>query len=46
VAGVIGVYLSIPIAATLRIFWKRWRTYTEADSAASTEAPVRSQRTA
>lgn len=28
VAGVIGVYLSIPIAATLRIFWRRWRTYT------------------
>ncbi|HVO62996.1 MAG TPA: AI-2E family transporter [Terriglobales bacterium] len=27
VAGVIGVYLSIPIAATLRIFWRRWRTY-------------------
>lgn len=27
VAGVIGVYLSIPIAATLRIFWKRWQTY-------------------
>jgi predicted PurR-regulated permease PerM len=27
VAGVIGVYLSIPIAATLRIFWSRWRTY-------------------
>jgi predicted PurR-regulated permease PerM len=28
VAGVIGVYISIPIAATLRIFWRRWRTYT------------------
>jgi predicted PurR-regulated permease PerM len=27
VAGVIGVYLSIPIAATLRIFWRRWRSY-------------------
>jgi predicted PurR-regulated permease PerM len=27
VAGVIGVYLSIPIAATLRIFWRRWRLY-------------------
>ena len=27
VAGVIGVYLSIPIAATLRIFWRRWRTF-------------------
>jgi len=28
IAGVIGVYLSIPIAAGLRIIWKRWqRTY-------------------
>jgi predicted PurR-regulated permease PerM len=27
VGGVIGVYLSIPIAATLRIFWRRWQAY-------------------
>jgi predicted PurR-regulated permease PerM len=27
VAGVIGVYLSIPIMATLRIVWKRWQAY-------------------
>ena len=33
VAGVIGVYLSIPIAATLRIFWRRWRAYSEASPA-------------
>ncbi len=46
VAGVIGVYLSIPIAATLRIFWKRWRAYSEANSAASTEAPMPTKRTA
>jgi predicted PurR-regulated permease PerM len=46
VAGVIGVYLSIPIAATFRIFWKRWRAYTEADSAAPNEAPLPSKRTA
>jgi predicted PurR-regulated permease PerM len=25
IGGVIGVYLSIPIAATLRIVWRRWR---------------------
>jgi predicted PurR-regulated permease PerM len=25
IGGVIGVYLSIPIAAGLRIIWKRWR---------------------
>jgi predicted PurR-regulated permease PerM len=39
VAGVIGVYLSIPIAATLRIFWRRWRMY-------STQASSESQPTA
>lgn len=27
VAGVIGVYLSIPVMATLRIVWRRWQTY-------------------
>ena len=43
VAGVIGVYLSIPIAATLRIFWRRWRAYTDADSAAQ---PLPAKRTA
>jgi len=26
-AGVIGVFLSIPMMATLRIFWKRWRAF-------------------
>ncbi len=30
VGGVIGVYLSIPVMATLRIFWRRWQTYQEA----------------
>jgi predicted PurR-regulated permease PerM len=34
VAGVIGVYLSIPIAATLRIFWRRWHAYSQANSEA------------
>ncbi len=27
IAGVIGVYLSIPVAATLRIFWRRWKSF-------------------
>ncbi len=27
VGGVIGVYLSIPLMATLRIFWRRWQSY-------------------
>ena len=29
IAGVIGVYLSIPIMATLRILWRRWQKYEE-----------------
>lgn len=29
IAGVIGVYLSIPIMATLRIVWRHWRAYME-----------------
>lgn len=28
-AGVIGVFLSIPVMATLRIIWKRWRAFAE-----------------
>ena len=28
-AGVIGVFLSIPIMASLRIVWQRWRIYAE-----------------
>lgn len=27
VAGVVGVYLSIPVMATMRIFWRRYRDY-------------------
>ncbi|PYY13719.1 MAG: hypothetical protein DMG61_12435 [Acidobacteria bacterium] len=30
IAGVIGVYLSIPIMAALRILWRRWQKYAEA----------------
>jgi predicted PurR-regulated permease PerM len=29
IAGVLGVYLSIPVMASLRIVWRRWRTYAE-----------------
>ncbi|MGH9644279.1 MAG: AI-2E family transporter [Terriglobales bacterium] len=29
IAGVLGVYLSIPVMASLRIVWRRWRVYTE-----------------
>src|SRR5207302_10293098 len=30
VAGVIGVFLSIPVLATLRILWHTWRSYRSA----------------
>jgi predicted PurR-regulated permease PerM len=33
IGGVIGVYLSIPIMATLRIFWRRYQRYTETQQA-------------
>jgi predicted PurR-regulated permease PerM len=29
IAGVLGIYLSIPIMASVRIVWKRWRLYAE-----------------
>ncbi|HTS05554.1 MAG TPA: AI-2E family transporter [Candidatus Eisenbacteria bacterium] len=32
IAGVIGVFLSIPIAATIKIIWRSWRAYYERDS--------------
>jgi predicted PurR-regulated permease PerM len=34
IAGVIGVYLSIPIMAALRILWRRWQKYSETSTAA------------
>jgi predicted PurR-regulated permease PerM len=29
IAGVLGVYLSIPVMASLRIVWRGWRMYAE-----------------
>jgi predicted PurR-regulated permease PerM len=29
IAGLIGVYLSIPMLATIRIFWRRWHAYSQ-----------------
>jgi len=29
VAGILGIYLSIPVMASLRIFFRRWRLYAE-----------------
>lgn len=33
IGGVVGVYLSIPVMATLRIFWRRYQRYSEAQKA-------------
>jgi len=49
--GVLGVYLSIPIAATMRVIWNRWQDYTDklalADSARIAEmSPVPPRKTA
>ena len=38
IAGFIGVYLSIPLAAALQIFWRRWRMYYEAEELKSPDA--------
>ena len=42
-AGVVGVYLSVPIIATLRILWRHWRVYLEGPNLVSpaevTESP-------
>ncbi len=35
IAGFVGVYLSIPLAAALQIFWRRWRTYYDEEEAKS-----------
>jgi len=29
IAGILGIYLSIPVMASLRIVFRRWRLYTE-----------------
>jgi predicted PurR-regulated permease PerM len=38
IAGFIGVYLSIPLAAALQIFWRRWRMYYEEEELKTPEA--------
>ena len=42
VAGVVGLFLSVPVMASLRIIWKAWRLQQEAKSAApNPEVPDR-----
>lgn len=38
IAGFVGVYLSIPLAAALQIFWRRWRAYYEEEEVKTPEA--------
>jgi predicted PurR-regulated permease PerM len=46
VAGILGVYLSIPVMASLRIVFRRWRLYTEKKKFGPlTDYPFRSQET-
>jgi predicted PurR-regulated permease PerM len=41
IGGVVGVYLSIPIMAAIRIIWVRWRTYRAANQAPNPAAVIR-----
>jgi predicted PurR-regulated permease PerM len=41
IGGVVGVYLSIPIMAAIRIVWVRWRTYRAADQAPNPAAVIK-----
>lgn len=43
VAGIIGVYLSIPVMATVRIFWRRWRAYAKVQDASPIDSSKRQQ---
>lgn len=46
VAGILGIYLSIPVMASLRIVFRRWRLYAEKKKFGPlTDYPFRSQET-
>jgi predicted PurR-regulated permease PerM len=46
IGGVVGVYLSIPIMATLRIFWRRYQRYSEQQKAQPEVRPASDIRAA
>ena len=46
IAGVIGVFLSIPIMATLRILWRRWRSFSEDQNPAPLSTTIKDDRAA
>lgn len=35
IGGVIGVYLAVPLMATIRILWKRWNLYSDSEQIAA-----------
>ncbi len=45
IAGVIGVYLSIPVAATLRILWVRWQHSRALETDVNPPGPQSEERT-
>jgi predicted PurR-regulated permease PerM len=46
IAGVVGVYLSIPIIASVRIFWRHWRAYIDAPYVVPPDSTVPPQEAA
>jgi len=38
--GVLGVYLSIPVVATIRIVWVRWRKYSAVIATAAAQGDI------
>lgn len=41
IAGVLGVYLSVPVMATLRIVWRRWQRYEQFEKGVEPAAIIR-----
>ena len=41
IAGVLGVYLSVPVMATLRIVWRRWQRYEQLEKGVEPAAIIR-----
>lgn len=39
IGGVVGVYLSIPVMASLRILWRHWRAYMDGPQIVTPEVP-------
>lgn len=46
IAGFLGVFLSIPVAATVQIIWRCWRTYSESEGLQDAGTPPAPSRAA